>query len=500
MGTKISQAFQQVADRLRENKLEYSVVFAVFVFGFLFYLLVLLKNELVPMIDGPYYLIQVRSLLNTGGLVYGDPPLTFYLMSLTSVLVGDVSLGVKVGVSLFSALSTVPAYFLMKKVAKTSFAGLTAMLFIVFSAPYIRTLVDFMKNAIGVCWLFAFLYYLHDLAFSGPKKSNITLAMFFLLLTGLTHILTFGIALLFLAFYAVASLIFGVNRKQFLKSVGILFVGVCIFILVASVFFGDLFTDFSKAASFINEILQFQTLQPQTALATNMVPRVRPRPATSGLGVFSLSAVGGWETVAMILFVGATLSVYSWKKQQKEALLLLSAATIIGVVVSFPLLPADLLGRFLLMMVIPTTVIISYAVGKVWTLASRDTKLVALVLLGVCTIFFAGQCFRTIEVIRPSIPIDGYNDLVDMKDMVPSDSVILASRGAGLGYWVEYVEDVDILGVHELSPQLWQTYSRVLGIFPKGQVPIMIPHKTLGAGSVYVLVEILQRPVRPPIQ
>ena len=137
--SRISQAIQPVINRLRKNRLEYFVVFAVFVFGFMFYLLVLLKNELVPMIDGPYYLIQVRSLLTTGGLVYGDPPLTFYLLSVTSALLGDISLGVKVGVSLFSALSTVPAYFLMKKVTKTSFAGITAMLFIIFSAPYIRT-------------------------------------------------------------------------------------------------------------------------------------------------------------------------------------------------------------------------------------------------------------------------------------------------------------------------------------------------------------------------
>jgi hypothetical protein len=113
-------------------------------------------------------------------------------------------------------------------------------------------------------------------------------------------------------------------------------------------------------------------------------------------------------------------------------------------------------------------------------------------------IFFAGRCFQTVEIVRPSIAPEGYVDLVDMKDMVPSDSAILTTRGAGLGYWVEYVEDVDVFGVPELSPQLWQTYSKILGIFPKQQLP-WIPHQTLLAGDVYVLVEFLQLPNRPPM-
>ena len=104
------------------------------------------------------------------------------------------------------------------------------------------------------------------------------------------------------------------------------------------------------------------------------------------------------------------------------------------------------------------------------------------------------------ETIRPTIAPAAYADLVEMKNSVPSGSAVLTIRGAGLGYWVEYVEEADVFGVPELSPQLWQTYSTVLGIFPKGQVPMMIPNRTLVVGDVYVLVEILERPVRPPTQ
>ena len=129
------QKLQLAVHGLWKNKVEFSLVSSVYLLGFVFYLWIFLRNQLVPMIDGPYYLIQVRSLLSMGVLVYGDPPLTFYLLSLFSVLLGDIGLGVKVGAAFFSALSTIPAYFLMKRVGKSVLAGLIAMLLVVFRLP-----------------------------------------------------------------------------------------------------------------------------------------------------------------------------------------------------------------------------------------------------------------------------------------------------------------------------------------------------------------------------
>jgi len=241
------------------------------------------------MIDGPYYLIQVRSLLTTGGLVYGDPPLTFYLLSLFSVLLGDITLGVKVGAAFFSVLSTVPAYFLMKRVGKSVLAGLIAMLLVVFSAQYIRILTDFMKNAVGVCWLFAFIYYLHDLAFTGIRKSSLALATFFLVLTGLTHILDFGVALLFLVFYAVMVLIFDVNRWSLLKAVSVIALVISAFVFVASTFFSFLFSDFSKILSFIQNLTGPKGGEVLTLAPPNQAPTPGSQPSGAPMDVFFYS-------------------------------------------------------------------------------------------------------------------------------------------------------------------------------------------------------------------
>ena len=479
--------------RIHENKVEYSFVFAIFLFGFLFFLWIFLRNQLVPVIDGPYYLIQVRSLITTGQIVYGDPPLAFILMSIPSLLFGDVSLGVKIGVTFFSALSTVPAYFLMKRVGKSKLAGFASMVLIIFSGIFIRAMSDFMKNVIGICWLLAFVYYLHDIAVSGIKKTNLALAAVFLVLTGLTHILAFGIALLFIAFYTVVSVIFNVNRHSFLKASGTLFLTVCVFVIVASVFFGSLFTDFSKALSFMNQVLLFEGNKVQGTVAQNPVGALRTRPVINSMDSFSLSLIGGWEVILAILLVGALLSFYAWRKQEKDALILLSTVTFVGAILSFPLLPNDLLGRFLLMMVIPITVLLSYGISKIWTLGGRDLKFFAVILVVVCLVLFVGQSFKAISAINPSIRPDVYADLVGMQSSVPSDSVIVTIRGSGLGYWVEYVENVDVVDIQELKGELWQSYSTVFGIFPNNQVP-PIPHSTIYVGNIYSLVEFDQAP------
>jgi len=95
------------------------------------------------------------------------------------------------------------------------------------------------------------------------------------------------------------------------------------------------------------------------------------------------------------------------------------------------------------------------------------------------------------ELIRPTISDEGYSDLVDFKTRIGTDAVVVTSRGQGLGYWVEYIEDSPVVGIPELSPELWDYYSNVFGIFVKGQIPF-IPHSVIEAGSVYVLVEVNQ--------
>ena len=81
--------------------------------------------------------------------------------------------------------------------------------------------------------------------------------------------------------------------------------------IIASVFFGSLFTDFSKTLSFINQVLFFEGNNTQGAVVQNPIDALRQRPVINSMDSFSLSLIGGWEVILAILLIGALLSFYA---------------------------------------------------------------------------------------------------------------------------------------------------------------------------------------------
>ena len=458
---------------------EVLIVSSLFTCGFTFYLSIFLKDQLVPMIDGPYYLIQVKSILLDGKLAYGDPPLTFYLFSIFAILLGDIIFGVKVGASFFSALTTIPAYFLMKRAGKGVFAGSIAMLLIILSAPYIRMLTDFMKNAIGVCWLLAFIYYLYDIASSGIRRENIILASFFLILTGLTHILDFGVALLFLILYTLAGFILNVNRRALLKATAILFFASMLFVLFTSTFFGYLFSDYNKAISFFRDLIGLRKVAVRRVRLIPIQPLPPLRRAELPL------AINVWPLILIV--AGSILSFSLWRRRRMADLCLISTMTIICLLMNLPVIPAEWLWRFELMTVVPSAIILSYSASRIWKIGREEAAIFATIII----VLSASQAISTAMTIHPTISYQGYMDLLEMKNKIPVGSLIVVSKPS-LRYWAEYVmygSDVTFGQLWKMPPQTLRSYQHIFLIFQRGRAP-HVPSKIVFVGRVYVLVEL----------
>ena len=159
-----------------------------------FYCWLLLKDPLIPGMDGPYYLIQAESILAGRGMEYPDPPLLFYLTAAASALLGDVRLGVCLTVALLTSLSAIPAFLLARRITGSLEAAAASALVLTISPQLVRMAGDFMKNASGVLFLLAYLYFLHS-AVEGGGTRDALLASASLLLAGLTHSLDFATAL-----------------------------------------------------------------------------------------------------------------------------------------------------------------------------------------------------------------------------------------------------------------------------------------------------------------
>ena len=76
--------------------------------------LALTGGALLPGIDGAYYWVQVRSVLQDFTLAFDDLPLVFWVQSLFSLCVGNIELGVRLSDALLPALSAIPVYLMLK--------------------------------------------------------------------------------------------------------------------------------------------------------------------------------------------------------------------------------------------------------------------------------------------------------------------------------------------------------------------------------------------------
>nr|MDO8097689.1 hypothetical protein [Candidatus Njordarchaeota archaeon] len=452
----------------RRIKREYQVVALIWIMGFVFYLGVLTRDPLIYGIDGPYYLIQVRSLLETGHLVYGDPPLSFVFFAFFSVVFGgDLTFGIRVGVAFFGALSAVPLYFWVTKITHSQFSGVVAMLICIFSALHLRLLNDLLKNAVGAFFLLCFAYYLHSLATGSENKKNLFLAASFLILTAATHILVFGVALLLMILYSTVALLIDFNRRTIAKNAGILSLTVLVFGVAAFLVFPSLLTDFFKGASF------FQGLFTGTGNDTPIQFFFDP-----------MSTI----FIAPILGVGYVLSFHEWRNQRREAFLAVASVTIAGTLLSLPFIPVEWLWRFLLMGFIPVAFILGHSVSRVQTMPSSRVKTAVSILLLLCLFMLVLQAVHVSRTLGPIIQESDYEELESIGELIPSNSVLVGDLR--YGYWLQYITRCSISSGP--SPDLWQNYDHVLFLIDKfsPKRPLIPPNSTnIFEGNRFALYE-----------
>jgi len=100
-------------------------------------------------IDGYFYAIQLRAVLEGHGLAYPASPLAFYLMAPFAAAT-DPIVGAKLGAAFYGALAALPAYGIGARLGKSRGAGLIAAALIATSAGSQFLTFEFVKNGIGI--------------------------------------------------------------------------------------------------------------------------------------------------------------------------------------------------------------------------------------------------------------------------------------------------------------------------------------------------------------
>ncbi len=169
------------------------------------------STSLVPGMNGGYYLVQTRALLDHGRLGIPDFPLTFMVQAVFAKLLQTVTgrgleasilLSVKLADALLPPLAAIPVFLLgrdwCRRAGRGVWPAVVAAAAVILGLPALSMVGDFQKNSLGLVWLAGLICALHAWMTRRTHRGALA-ALAMLALTGLTHIGVFGVALLLAA-------------------------------------------------------------------------------------------------------------------------------------------------------------------------------------------------------------------------------------------------------------------------------------------------------------
>ncbi|MCO6491558.1 MAG: hypothetical protein J5I98_24290 [Phaeodactylibacter sp.] len=365
------------------------------------------RQELIPGVNGGYYPLQVRSLLENGRLGFADMPLYFWFNAFWVKVLAVFSATpaeswiipvVKTVDSLFLPLLLIPLYFIARGLRppdkRVLFRDAAVAVFAVASPWPLMFTGDLQKNAFAIPFFFAFLLfglkYLRQ-----PSRRWMLAGLISLGLTGLSHFGVFVVAALTLGL----GVFFYAPRRALLP-------------LAALALFS------TSLVALFDQSRAWRLLTIATELFQHPVLFGPLRPPEL-LGYFL-----SW----LLLGLGG----YVWYKQQAKLdaaeRVALPALLALIFLLSFPLINADYAQRLMLMLFVPQAVLCLLLFRRQ---PPRLSNALAMGLLLLCLAFSPGL----MRFKQPVISQAAYEELETLKGQLQLDENTLVIARHGLEWW-----------------------------------------------------------------
>jgi hypothetical protein len=434
------------------------ILVAIFIFSFALDISVLTRYPLSYGIDGAFYDIQVRNILQYGFPLSNDPPLAYYLLTPFVTMVGNSFLGVKIGMAVIGSLLVFPAFLLTEcYISKkdginvgSKIPALLSAFMVTVNVNYFALISNFMQNLVGVLFLSVFLYFairwFEDI--KQWRKFGV-LTVLFLGLNLLTHIYTGALAVTL--FFSL--LIFSITVKYFKKRKLPLF-DIKILILLSLMIVGCLavlfmiypvmYTKYGTVLSFLN------------STSTTIDGRSMSSPV-SGIIYCSLPYLLGVVSSVMILYRGLKGHIPgngtsdSTQSPLNSNMLLSWSYICLALVLAVlsVITSSQYQSRFLLVAFLPIALLVPLGLKfleiEFITRYPWKKRLTTLLVLGVALIFAFSSYYtasESFDSLEPTITTDEYNELLAMKNTfanVTDQNITLVAADFQTKYWVEYV-------------------------------------------------------------
>jgi len=443
----------------------------------------LFGTPLLPGINGAYYLVQTRALIEQGKLGLPDLPLTFWIDAALAKLIQLISgaplescivLAAKLEDSFLPALVALPVFALVRRWSSRAGAGLwlaaVAALAVACGAPALAMVGDFAKNSLGLVWLAALLWRLH-IWLEEPQAKNAALAVLFLTLAGLTHIGVFGWALALTGLTLAVAL--GRSgpavRRRLLPWI---FIGGAASALAAGLvlwkFDPARVHRLASAAAHPLTYLRGNQMKLGSAGAPNRPPPqsfpggqngFRPPGAPGGPGGPMMMGRMSWIPGVVFLTVaaGALTAIGLRRKKLSAGDIAVAGGCAAGLIVlGGPWVTGDKVIRFDLIAAGPAIIVVAFALAQLPRPKLRNT-LMALIALPLVV----GGILHTAGGGRPVITPAAAAELRSLAGEISAPEKTLIVARHGLEWWTAWFLHTHIAHVDALKDRDWQDYAQV---------------------------------------
>ncbi len=420
-------------DKITESRIARILsVFILFVAALIFHMLVLIKFPHMSYgMDGAYYDLQVISILETGLPYHLDPPLVFYYQTVWALVLGNIPLGIKVGMAIFAALVAPTSFLFFKEISGKFTLSWIASFYLVFDPKMLALDNGFYKNLAGLALMFAFFYF-YVRATRHESRKDLILAFVFLFATFLTHIFPSGLIVIGVSFhwlYCVAR-----ERKLWTtttRTVVKLGVGLIGLFIVVLVIYPDAVSKFSKIISFTTQITDADSLGIENTDWLAFL--IRP------------------ESLAIILILGmCTVGYHLLRNNINKDIAIIFGIGIAEIILCSPLIPWEWRWRFAMLMFIPTGFGVAYIISVIrpFKTPKKQTVFVIAIIVLVCSIQIVNGV-QASQRTRPIIPPIAYNDLLYIAEnnIIPDDGIVVTLTTGGLIYWIPLTQNFTVYRV-----------------------------------------------------
>ena len=472
-----------------ENRFPWLLVTSIVLTGAFLRACLLFSTSLVPGMNGAYYLVQARSLIERGKLGIPDLPLTFAVQATFAKLVQWVSgaslessivFAVKCADAMLPPLVAIPVFALVwqwtRRTGASFWVPACAALAAAAGAPALMMVGDFQKNSLALLWLAALLWSWHQWL-EQPGFKRAALPVLFLALIGVTHIGVFGWALALTApVVAIALWRSAPETRRAILPWLIAGGGACAIAagLVVWKFDPARITKLANAATHPFGYLQQNQRpgNPPGGGARFAPPDNRGNFQPSGgpnrsFNRRSFGAMNGdWIPTAALLLASAGALAAVWFNRKNLPVASVAVVCACGLVLFAlcgPWVTGDKVMRFRLIAVGPALLCGSFALLQLHAPKMRNLlatlMMLALVVPGILHVVQGG---------RPVITVQAAEELRSMSSQISTPSKTLIVARHGLEWWTAWYLHTHIAHENAVSAADWKNFDHVYFLNQKG--------------------------------